>query len=79
VAKYANATRAVIRLRDGGRGLEVEITDDGRGFDPDAARDGTGIRGMSDRLDAIGGSLEVRSRVGSGTVVTARLDVVAAP
>jgi signal transduction histidine kinase len=78
VAKYANATRAVIRLRDGGRRLEVEISDDGRGFDPDAVRDGTGIRGMSDRLDAIGGSLEVRSRVGSGTVVTARLDVVAA-
>jgi signal transduction histidine kinase len=78
VAKYANATRAVIRLRDGEGRLEVEISDDGRGFDPDAVRDGTGIRGMSDRLDAIGGSLEVRSRVGSGTVVTASLDVVAA-
>jgi signal transduction histidine kinase len=77
VAKYANATRAVIRLREREDRLEVEIADDGHGFDPDAVPEGTGIRGMTDRLDAIGGSLQVRSGVGSGTVVMAGVPVEA--
>jgi signal transduction histidine kinase len=71
VAKYANATSATIRLRREDGAVRVEIADDGVGFDPLASSGGTGIRGMADRLDAIGGRLEVRSGPGSGSVVTA--------
>ena len=44
----------------------------GVGFDPHRHTPGTGIQGMQDRLDAVGGSLRVSSAPGSGTVVTGR-------
>jgi signal transduction histidine kinase len=75
VAKYAQATSAAIRIRRAGGTLRVEITDDGIGFDPVTARNGTGLRGMSDRLDAIGGRLEVTSSPGHGTTVAATVSV----
>ena len=49
------------------------MTDDGRGFDPASTGYGTGLQGMADRLDALGGSLEVRSTPGQGTTVTGRV------
>jgi signal transduction histidine kinase len=55
--------------------LRFDVTDDGGGFDPEATGYGTGLRGMADRLDAIGGTLEVRSRPGMGTTVTGRVPV----
>jgi signal transduction histidine kinase len=69
VAKYAVASQARIALiqRDGE--LTFEIVDDGRGFDPAVTGYGTGLQGMADRLDSIGGKLDVRSRPGEGTVV----------
>jgi signal transduction histidine kinase len=69
VAKYAEASRVEIRLRTGGRTLEFQVTDDGRGFDLADPRQGTGLQGMADRLDAIGGSFEVRTAPGAGTTV----------
>jgi signal transduction histidine kinase len=55
--------------------LSIDVIDDGVGFDAGSSREGTGIRGMVDRLDAIGGRLEVRSSPGAGTVVTASVPV----
>jgi signal transduction histidine kinase len=75
VAKYAAATRAQIRLgREDGH-VTFEIEDDGAGFDPSITEYGTGLRGMADRLDAIGGSLEVRSAPGRGTTIAGRLPI----
>jgi signal transduction histidine kinase len=75
VAKYSRATSATIRLRRESGVLRAEVTDDGVGFDRAAAREGTGIRGMADRLEAIGGRLDVRSSPGAGTVVSAVVPV----
>jgi len=69
VAKYADASAAVVRLSERDRVLSFEIEDDGRGFDPGTTTYGTGVQGMADRLDAIGGSLDVRSAPGDGTRV----------
>ncbi len=69
VAKYADATSATVRLRERNGSVEFEIADDGRGFDPATKSGGTGLQGMLDRLNAIGGTLEVDSRPGRGTVV----------
>ena len=74
VSKYANASHATVRLSDE-EGLSFEVTDDGLGFDPSSTGYGTGLQGMADRLDAIGGTLEIRSRPGSGTTVTGRVPV----
>jgi signal transduction histidine kinase len=75
IAKYAAASRAVVRLGCPGGTLEFAITDDGAGFDPAAAQNGTGLQGMSDRLAALGGAFGVRSQPGHGTTVTGRLPV----
>ena len=70
VAKYANASRAVVALSHSNGTLSFEVRDDGTGFDAKAKAYGTGLQGMRDRLDAIGGSLVVTSTPGAGTVVT---------
>ncbi|HEX3327479.1 MAG TPA: GAF domain-containing sensor histidine kinase, partial [Actinomycetota bacterium] len=69
VSKYAEATTTVVRLAETDGHLLFEIQDDGRGFSPDETGYGTGLRGMADRLDAIGGNLEVSSEPGQGTLV----------
>jgi signal transduction histidine kinase len=81
IAKYAKATSASMRLRRENGHLRVEIADDGVGFDPVAAREGTGLRGMADRLDAVGGRLEISSTPGTGTRIAGivPLDAAADP
>ena len=69
VAKYAGAATAAISLTDADGHLRFEIRDDGAGFDTDATAHGTGLQGMADRLDAIGGALTVTSAPGVGTSV----------
>jgi signal transduction histidine kinase len=78
IAKYAEATRASVRLAQSDGRLVFEIADDGRGFDSRVTSYGTGLQGMADRLDAIGGTLEVRSAPGAGTTVIGRAPVEAA-
>jgi len=48
---------------------------DGKGFEADATKRGSGLQNMEDRLDALGGTVEVPSAPGSGTTVTARLPI----
>jgi signal transduction histidine kinase len=69
VAKYASASAATIELAQRNGSLEFAVTDDGKGFDPASAGRGSGLQGMADRLDAIGGELTVESTPGSGTTV----------
>jgi signal transduction histidine kinase len=75
VAKYAEASRAIVRLSQRDGHVEFAVDDDGRGFDADATSYGTGLQGMADRLDAIGGELLVESRPGSGSTVSGRVPV----
>jgi signal transduction histidine kinase len=78
VAKYASASSATVRLlRDDGW-LRFVVSDDGAGFEVGSTRAGSGIQGMTDRLEALGGSLEVRSAPGEGTAVTGRIPTRAA-
>jgi signal transduction histidine kinase len=75
-SKYANASTVSIRLDQRDGWLEFAIEDDGAGFDPAATPSGTGLQNMTDRLEALGGTIEVRSVVGSGTTVAGRVPVV---
>ncbi|HXA43038.1 MAG TPA: GAF domain-containing sensor histidine kinase [Candidatus Solibacter sp.] len=74
VQKYAEANRAVVRLRETTGDLCFEVRDDGRGFDPATAKHGAGMTNMADRLDALGGSLHV-AREGLSTIVGGRLPI----
>jgi signal transduction histidine kinase len=75
VAKYAKATRAVVRLMQSEADLRFEVTDDGVGFDPETVSRGTGLQGIADRLAALGGEVTVRSAPGVGTTVAGRIPV----
>jgi len=75
VAKYAGASHAAVRLSEEAGELQFEVADDGAGFDAAETPRGSGSQNMVDRVEALGGSLEVRSAAGAGTMVTGRLPV----
>ena len=65
VAKYAQASAATVKVTVASGELVVEVTDDGvGGATPDA---GSGLRGLSDRVGALDGTLTVVSPRGEGT------------
>jgi signal transduction histidine kinase len=75
VGKYALASRVDVEIRAGEDLVTVLIVDNGGGgADPSA---GSGLRGMADRLEALGGRLSVESPVGSGTRLLATIPLVA--
>jgi signal transduction histidine kinase len=71
VAKYADASRATVRLAQEGDDLVVEVRDDGVGGAQ--ASTGSGLSGLADRLGACDGTLTVESPPGQGTLVRAVL------
>jgi len=75
VVKHAGATEVSISIAIGGDGLVVEVRDDGIGFDTDEPASGFGLAGMRERIFLAGGSLELVSAPGEGTLMRARLPV----
>jgi signal transduction histidine kinase len=71
VGKYAQASSACVELECTGSTLMVRITDDGVGGADQAA--GSGLRGLADRCEALGGTLRVTSPGAGGTTITAAL------
>lgn len=69
VAKHAPAAPAVLSITRCDDMLVFRVADRGPGFDPVAATSGVGITSMKDRVTAVGGSLDVSSSPGAGTVV----------
>ena len=71
VAKHAHASRSEITAQRCDGELVLEVVDDGvGGADPTS---GSGLRGLADRLAAVGGKLAVESRSSGGTRITARI------
>jgi signal transduction histidine kinase len=74
--KYAQVSMVTVRLGQDAGHLTFEVRDDGVGFDTSATAGGSGLQGMADRLAALGGSIEIASAPGSGTVVSGRVPAV---
>jgi signal transduction histidine kinase len=73
VAKYADASHATVRVAPADGEVLVEVADDGvGGADPSS---GSGLRGLADRVAAVGGTLQVTSPPGAGTRVRATIPV----
>ncbi len=79
-AKHARATSVAMSVRRDGDAIMLEVTDDGVGADPAAIeaapRTGhVGLASLTQRAEAIGGHLALRSAPGTGTTATARLPI----
>jgi signal transduction histidine kinase len=74
MVKHSRATRGSITIRPLDGRLVVEIDDDGTG----GARpgEGSGLQGLADRVEALGGDVRIHSPVGRGTRITARIPCV---
>jgi signal transduction histidine kinase len=77
VAKHAHARGARIVLQRRGDQAEITISDDGVGGAGGDA--GTGLRGLADRLEALGGRLIVESAPGTGTTIRGAVPVATRP
>jgi signal transduction histidine kinase len=73
VRRHAGATRVEVRLEYTGGGLTLRVGDDGCGFDAAARPVGHGLSGLRDRVSAAGGTVDVRSAPGAGTMVVVEL------
>jgi signal transduction histidine kinase len=73
VNKHAGARNVIVRLNLERDGLLIGVIDDGVGG---ADEEGHGLRGLADRVEALGGTLTIDSPERSGTRVLARVPVV---
>ena len=71
VVKHAEASAVTIAVSETDAAFELAVADDGRGgADAEA---GSGLRGLADRVGALGGGLRVESPAGVGTRLTVRI------
>src|SRR5919112_1179619 len=81
VRKHARASTVHVVLDRSGRAVRLMVRDEGRGFRPDGATRSNGpgkrvgLSGMRERLSSLGGRFELTSEPGSGTTVTAEVDL----
>ncbi len=74
VTKYAQATKATVRVKRLDDHLSIEVDDDGiGGADP---RAGSGLRGLADRLAALDGTIAIDSLSGRGTRISAQIPTI---
>jgi two-component system, NarL family, sensor histidine kinase UhpB len=72
ISRHAKATRVVLALQEWPGLLRCEVSDNGMGFEGERrSASGLGLVGIRDRLDALGGTLTVRSAPGEGTQLVA--------
>ena len=71
VAKYARASAVRVRVVASQGVVVVEVSDDGVGGADASA--GSGLRGLTDRVEALGGSLTIVSTAGTGTSLCAEI------
>jgi len=75
-AKHSDARHLYVDLAGTDGSLALTITDDGKGFDVDqTASDGLGLTSMRERLESVGGVLELQATPGSGTRVKATVPI----
>lgn len=76
VVKHAGAEHVQVRVSKVDSTLELEVHDDGVGFEPRSGNRGFGLIGMRERVELLGGSIDVRSAPGQGSTVVAQLPAV---
>ena len=75
VVEHGGPCRAVVTLGQSNGVVDFEVSDDGRGFDVGTTVRGAGLTSMADRIDALAGTLQVRSTPGGGTRIAGSIPV----
>jgi signal transduction histidine kinase len=77
VARYAGVNEVDVKIESNRETISLEVQDRGRGFDMAAisARSATGLSGMRERAQLLGGALTIDSKPGSGTRIKAELPI----
>lgn len=74
IAKYAEASNVLLYIIEQDKNIIFKICDDGKGFDVKAQeREGLGLMHMKERMSQLGGSLQLTSDVGTGTVIVGKI------
>jgi signal transduction histidine kinase len=71
--KHGGASRVSVCLCSNHDSFELKVADDGCGFDPVQAHSGLGLRSICERVDRLGGTLEILSAPGAGTQVVVNI------
>ena len=77
IAKHSQADSVHLSLRKKGNTIELTIKDNGMGFDlkeilsPESSKRGLGLNSMRERTELLGGTFEIESTKGRGTVIRA--------
>ena len=81
VARHANASRVILSLSAGSGRLTLSVQDDGSGYAPGdrEGRESFGILGMRERTAHLGGTLEISTLPGGGTLLTASVPLFPPP
>jgi signal transduction histidine kinase len=66
VLKHAQATEAKVRLKHRNQQISLSVSDNGRGISDPSQSDGIGLLGIQERLDLLGGNLQIHSQKGGG-------------
>ena len=75
VLRHAQARHVWVELQQGEDQVDLDIRDDGVGFDAEASRSGAergetfGLLGIQERVELLGGRVDIRSRPGQGTSI----------
>jgi signal transduction histidine kinase len=81
VVRHAKANRVSVNIEKNSAFLEIQVVDNGVGFDLDAIqdqqpdKDSLGLLGMKERVELVGGTLEIRSTPHAGTEIRACLPI----
>ena len=67
VARHSQANAVTIEIVSRGNALELTVSDNGVGFSPGSERPGTGLKSIAERVNRLGGTLEVATSPGGGT------------
>lgn len=73
VVKHAGASHVSVSAEQSDGEIRISVRDDGAGFDTGATTSGRGLAGMRERIELLGGEIEVASGPGKGTEITARV------
>jgi len=73
--RHSGAASVEVSLEKQGDSVFAGVIDDGVGFDPSSAKAGVGLSAMRERVEGLGGEIEVRSRPGEGTEVKIRVSL----